>query len=227
MNIAIILSGGTGTRIGSDIPKQYLEMNGKPVIKYCMDTIFSCEEIDLVHIVADESWTDFISECIESEYKNKLNGYSVPGDNRQLSIYNALCDLEVKDDGTTRILIHDAARPFVKEHTIIELLAALDEYDGAIPVLPMKDTVYIAKDGKIDSLLDRNNVKAGQAPEAFIFDKYIEANRLLLPDRIRNINGSTEVAYLAGMSIKCIEGDEGNYKITTKDDLTRWQNESL
>lgn len=227
MNIAIILSGGTGSRIGADIPKQYLEMNGKPVIKYCMDTIISCKEIDLVQVVADEQWMDLISDCIEPGYKNKLSGYSMPGDNRQLSIYNALCDLEGKVESSARILIHDAARPFVKKHTIIELLSALDESDGAIPVLPMKDTVYIAKDGKIDSLLDRSTVKAGQAPEAFVFDKYIEANRLLLPDRIRSINGSTEVAYLAGMSIKCIEGDEGNYKITTKDDLIRWQNESL
>ena len=227
MNIAIILSGGTGNRIGTDIPKQYLEVNGQTIIKYCMDTIFSCEDIDRVHIVANEQWHELISSCIDSEHICKLKGFSKPGDNRQLSIYSALCDIEKYADSLDKVIVHDAARPFVKEETIVELLNALDECDGSIPVLPMKDTVYLTNDGKIDALLDRSAVKAGQAPEGFVFGKYIDANRALIPDKIMSINGSTEVAFLAGMSVKCIEGDEGNYKITTKDDLIRWQNESI
>lgn len=227
MNIAIILSGGTGNRIGTDIPKQYLEVKGKAVIKYCIDTIFSCNKIDCVQIVANEQWHEMISSCINSDYIEKFKGFSKPGDNRQLSIYNALCDIEKYADSSDKVIIHDAARPFVKESTIVELLKALDECDGSIPVLPMKDTVYLTNDGKIDSLLDRRAVKAGQAPEGFIFGKYIDANRALIPDKVMSINGSTEVAFLAGMSVKCIDGDEGNYKITTKDDLIRWQNESL
>lgn len=227
MNIAIILSGGTGNRIGTDVPKQYLSVKGNPVIKYCMDTIFSCEEIDCVQIVAHEEWHSFILECLDQTAKVKFKGFSLPGENRQLSIYNALCDVEKYADVSDKIIIHDAARPFVKERKVSELLETLTEYDGAIPVLPMKDTVYLIKDGKIDSLLERKSVKAGQAPEGFIFGKYIDANRALLPDKIKEINGSTEVAYLAGMSVKCIDGDEKNYKITTNEDLARWQNEGI
>jgi len=227
MNIAIILSGGTGNRVGIEVPKQYLNVNGQAVIKYCMDTIFSCNDIDFVHVVADKKWYDVILESINPYYKDKFKGFSLPGYNRQLSIFNALCDIEKYASLEDKLIIHDAARPFVKKDTITELLNALNDFDGAIPVLPMKDTVYLVGDGRIESLLNRDSVKAGQAPEGFLFGKYIEANRKLIPDKINYINGSSEVAFLAGMSVKCIDGDEGNYKITTKEDLTRWQNESI
>ena len=100
-----------------------------------------------------------------------------------------------------------------------------DKYElyCAMPVLPMKDTVYMSSDGKkIDSLIDRSTVYAGQAPEVFVLDKYIQANKLLLPDRILSINGSSEPAVMAGMNIALVNGDENNYKITTKADLERF-----
>lgn len=91
-------------------------------------------------------------------------------------------------------------------------------------MLPMKDTVYLSGDGRaVSSLLDRGKVFAGQAPEAFVFGKYYEANRALVPDKILEINGSTEPAVMAGMDIALIPGDEGNFKITTAADLERFQ----
>lgn len=227
MNIAIVLSGGTGSRMGLDIPKQYLKVCDKPVIKYSMDTILGCEKIDAVHVVADASWQELIKDCVEAEYMDKFKGFSVPGENRQLSIYNALRDISEYADEKDRVIVHDAARPFLKEQTLVDLISALDDFDGAIPVLPMKDTVYLSKDGHIESLLERSAVVAGQAPESFLFGKYLAANEALLPEKIKHINGSTEPAYLYGMSIKCIPGDEGNYKITTIDDLKRWQGEGV
>jgi 2-C-methyl-D-erythritol 4-phosphate cytidylyltransferase len=86
----------------------------------------------------------------------------------------------------------------------------------------MKDTVYLSNDGKkVSALLKREEVYAGQAPEMFVFGKYLEANRRLLPDDILKINGSTEPAILYGMDIAMIPGDEGNFKITTREDLER------
>jgi 2-C-methyl-D-erythritol 4-phosphate cytidylyltransferase len=84
--------------------------------------------------------------------------------------------------------------------------------------------VYVSEDGaRITSLLERSRIFAGQAPEAFLFGKYLEANRALLPERILKINGSTEPAVMAGMDIAMIPGDEGNFKITTKGDLERFR----
>ena len=93
-----------------------------------------------------------------------------------------------------------------------------------LPVLPMKDTVYESENGKtIDSLLERSHIFAGQAPEVFRLEPYYEANRNLLPNRILEINGSTEPAIMAGMDVVMIEGDEDNFKITTMADLKRFQ----
>lgn len=92
-----------------------------------------------------------------------------------------------------------------------------------LPVLPMKDTVYLGDGRQITSLLEREKVYAGQAPEAFVLGKYYEANERLLPDRIGQINGSTEPAIMAGMDIAMIPGEEGNFKITTQADLERFK----
>ena len=100
---------------------------------------------------------------------------------------------------------------------------ACREHDGVVPVLPMKDTVYLGDGRKITSLLDRGRVFAGQAPEAFLLGKYFEANRCLMPNQIDRINGSTEPAVMAGMDIAMIPGDEGNFKITTQMDLNRFK----
>ena len=122
------------------------------------------------------------------------------------------------------MLIHDAARPLLSSEMVSDCFDAIEGHDGVIPVLPMKDTVYFSEHGeKIDALLNRNKIYAGQAPEAFQLGKYYRATVELLPGEIFNINGSTEVAIRAGMDVVMIPGDEKNFKITTRADLERFQ----
>lgn len=225
MNVAVILAGGMGTRAGLEIPKQYYEVNGKPVISYCLHTVLIHEKIDAVQIVADIMWHGYIRQQLFSlTYNEKFRGFSVPGENRQHSIYNALTDILGYASGNDMVVIHDAARPCVSAVQIADCLKAAKGYDGALPVLPMKDTVYLSEDGKaVSSLLDRGKIFAGQAPETFVLGKYYEANRALWPDKILEINGSTEPAVMAGMDIALILGDEGNFKITTAADLERFR----
>lgn len=237
MVTALLLSGGTGTRIGGEIPKQYIEVKGRPVIAYCLRTLLSHEGIDGVQIVADEAWRETIRNCVEQIQEEgeasqqggrgnrKFRGFSAPGKTRQLSILNGLEDIRQYAGDSDCVLIHDAARPLVSAGQIWACIEAVRAgHDGALPVLPMKDTVYLSEEGRaVTSLLDRKKVFAGQAPEAFVLGKYYEANKALLPERILGINGSTEPAVLAGMDIAMIPGDEGNFKITTKQDLSRFQ----
>lgn len=220
MNIAIILSGGTGTRLGSQIPKQYLEVEGRTIISYCLEVLDQCSQIDAIQIVADDSWHDVIKRTQMSKFR----GFSKPGANRQLSIFNALEDVKQYAKEEDVVIIHDAARPCVTDKMIMDLVNACREHEGALPVLPMKDTVYMSEDGKvISSLLNRSQIFAGQAPEAFVFGKYYDANVRLLPEKILAINGSTEPAIMAGMDVAMIPGDENNFKITTVQDLERFQ----
>ena len=226
MNYAIVLSGGTGTRSGLKVPKQYYEVNNKPIIRYVVDTIEKCGEVDGVVIVAASEWHEYLSRHLASS--EKFLGFAEPGENRQLSIYNGLCFLKkrLSINDNDLVLIQDAARPNTSLGCILSCLSIADDEDGAMPVLPMKDTVYASETGKIVSgLLDRNTLFAGQAPESFRFGKYLAANEVLLPDKILEINGSTEPAILAGMNICMIPGDEGNYKITTSADLHRFEKE--
>jgi 2-C-methyl-D-erythritol 4-phosphate cytidylyltransferase len=223
MVVALILSGGTGVRLGADIPKQYIEVLGKPIISYCIETISNHNMVDAIHIVADDKWQGQIRKWLEEADSNgKFRGFSLPGENRQLSIYNGICDISAYAGDDDYVFIHDAARPFLSSEMISECVTSLLGHDGVVPVLPMKDTVYLSNDGKkVSSLLRRNEIYAGQAPEMFVLGKYIEANRRLLPDDILKINGSTEPAIMANMDIAMIPGDEGNFKITTKVDLER------
>ena len=231
MNIALILSGGTGTRLGTDIPKQYIDVCGKPIISYCFECISKHPLIDAIQIVAEEEWHELISECIgklvqtkEAEISSKFRGFSKPGATRQLSIYNGLVAIKAYADDNDCVFIHDAARPMLSAEQITDCLEAANGHDGVLPVLPMKDTVYSSTDGKtVTALLNRKEIYAGQAPEVFRLGKYYEANKQLLPDKILQINGSTEPAILAGMDIVMIPGDENNFKITTKSDLERFE----
>lgn len=220
MNIALVLAGGTGTRLGADIPKQYIEVRGKMIIDYCLETMEHSNDIAEVWIVADEMWREHIKKV------DKFKGYACPGRNRQLSIYNGLKAIEeslADKEKEVNVLIHDAARPFLTGKLIRECVKAVEGHDGVLPVLPMKDTVYYSEDGKvISSLINRDKLYAGQAPELFRLQPYIQANEALLPDKILLVNGSTEPAIMAGMDIVMIPGDENNYKITTKTDMKRF-----
>jgi len=238
MNIALILSGGTGTRLGADIPKQYIEVQGRPILLFALERLLNHNGIDALWIVAAREWQDTIAGWLSrmsggsgpaaNTYcgigKGKFRGFSLPGANRQLSILNGLEDIRKFADEDDWVLIHDAARPMLSSGLITEILNAAKGHDGAIPVLPMKDTVYASRDGRrITSLLDRSSIYAGQAPEVFRLGKYDEANRSLLPDAILKINGSTEPAVMAGMDIAMILGEEGNFKITTEADLEKFR----
>lgn len=232
MNYAIVLSGGVGTRMGLDVPKQYIRINEKMIVGFVLERLAQLEQIgglDGTVVVAAPEWR----AQIEKELPDDLTflGFAEPGENRQLSIYNGMKALEERVRGDfadinlqdSLVLVQDAARPDTSLELLQSCLRAAAEHDGAIPVLPMKDTVYMSEDGKeISALLDRSRVFAGQAPEAFRFGKYLAANEALLPERILRINGSTEPAILAGMDIAMIPGDEANYKITTREDLERF-----
>ena len=252
---AIILSGGTGSRMNMDIPKQYIEVDNRMIITESIRPFLEQDIVSDVRIVADKMWHDKIIDeyrVLSGDYFGndsflglyKFMGFSSPGENRQLSIFNALCDIKSDWDEDGLVIIHDAARPLVSVELIDKCIAALMGFDsitnngfavagidvnslihdGVMPVLPMKDTVYLSEDGKvISSLLNRDRLFAGQAPEVFKIDRYLEACKKLLPDKIMDIRGSTEPAVMDGMDVVMVNGDESNFKITTREDLDRYR----
>lgn len=225
MNISIILSGGIGSRMGLNQPKQYVEVNGHPIISYCISIFLNNKQTDALVIAVAEEWKDFIKNLVENLKPQKPVYYAQAGETRQYSIYNSL--KVVKENGykdNDIVLIHDAARPLVSNELIERCYEGCNEADGVMPVIPVKDTIYLSKDGKtIDSLLDRRQLWAGQAPETFKLGKYLKAHNDMDREDLLRINGSTELAYKAGLRCHMVAGDPMNFKITTPEDLSNFE----
>lgn len=228
MNVALLLSGGRGERMGGEIPKQYRKAGGRLIIAYSMETLFAHPDIDAVQIAAEPAWREVIAGCgvhlcSAGLWSRKFRGFSLPGKTRQLSVFYGLEAVRSYAKEKDYVLIHDAARPFVSSKQITDCIDSAKEHEGAMPVLPMKDTVYQSRDGRtVESLLERGFVYRGQTPEVFELGRYYEANVRLMPDEILKIHGSTEPAVMAGMDIALIPGDEENFKITTRVDLEKF-----
>ncbi|MCR4726592.1 MAG: 2-C-methyl-D-erythritol 4-phosphate cytidylyltransferase [Clostridia bacterium] len=223
MNIAIILSGGTGTRMKLSRPKQYLEVRDKPIIGYSLDLFERCKRIDKIVVVCHSDWKDFVAEYARKEGISKLFAFAPSGETRQESLFSGLKACAGVAEKDSVVLIHDAARPNLTED-LIERLLALDGFDGAMPVIGVKDTVYFSEDGsEISSLLDRDKLFAGQAPESFVFGPYFAVNNEVSVEELKRTRGSSEIAFRHGLKIKLVEGDENNYKITTTSDLEKFE----
>lgn len=219
VNAALILAGGTGTRMQMEgIPKQYLTIRDRPIISYCLSVFQQNEMINGIFITAEPKWREFLD--IQLKEIGKFSGYALPGESRQLSILNGLEVILEKMPCVDNVIIHDAARPLVTSDLITRCLAGLKEADGVMPSLPVKDTCYLSLDGTtISRLVPRNELYAGQAPEAFRFHPYLDAHKAMEISALKEIRGSSELAYRCGLDVKMINGLERNIKITTKDDL--------
>lgn len=222
-NYLILLSGGIGSRMKSNIPKQYLEINGKPILYYTLSSFDFSIFNKIVIVVADE-WKDFVVNKICSSFPADKIDFAKAGESRQDSILNGMLRIEDIAVDEDIVVIHDGVRPFVTQKLVNDLIEANKSYDGVMPVLPVKDTIYCSKDGEeISSLLNRNELFSGQAPESFKFGKYFDINKNLSKDELNNIKGSSEIAFKNNLSVGLIEGDENNFKITTLADLERFK----
>ena len=233
MNIAIILSGGVGSRMGLNMPKQYVEVCGRPILEYCLKTIITHDKINMVIIGVADEWLGFVKDIVLRIGAKIPVYYSKPGEIRQCTIINAL--KVAKQNGAKEsdvVLIHDGARPLLTSKLVTDCLVACKNADAVLPVIPVKDTTYLSQDGvHIDSLLERKTLWNGQAPEAFKFGSYYDANLKLTEEELNRITGSTEVSYRAGLKCVLIPGDTNNFKITTPEDLSNFEsiikNESI
>lgn len=212
MTAGLILAGGTGTRIvGYDTPKQFLEVGGKTIISYCLETFRNCTEIDMICVVADEQWHFQIGDYL----------FAPAGSSRQQSIYNGLKAL--KPYTPEYVIIHDSARPCVTVDDIRNLKLAALEFDGATPSLPVTETIYRSFNKKtIANTLNRDELFLGQTPECYDFEQYFAAHEKYA-DMLDCFRGSSEIAVNAGMKISLCKGNPNNFKITTNDDLNRFK----
>jgi len=227
MNIAIILAGGSGSRLSDVLPKQYIVVNNKPIFSYCMVTFNSNKNIDKIVIVAEKQWRDYIDEWIEKENITKFFGYADAGKSRQHSIFNSLEYInENIGNDEINVFIHDAARPNVTDKIIDDLSSAVKNHDGALPILQVTDTIYYTNTSEVvNDILNRDKLCIGQTPECFNFKKYLEANKNITDEEMSLVRGAAQLAFQQGLEVRLVPGDSINYKITTKTDLQSFKNQ--
>lgn len=220
MNVAILLSGGIGARLGSSTPKQYLDIKGKPLFMYSVEKFDASNLVDAIVIVAAIEWMQFAKGVICNSTIHTNVFYANAGRNREESVFNGLKAIEqfAKDDDI--VLIHDAVRPMFSPSDIDNCIEECKTYDGAIPVVSVKDATYQSSNGKtITGLLDRDHLFAGQSPEGFRFGPFLSAHKQIGLEDFQQIHGSAEMAIKAGLTISTFSGSERNFKITTIEDL--------
>jgi 2-C-methyl-D-erythritol 4-phosphate cytidylyltransferase/2-C-methyl-D-erythritol 2,4-cyclodiphosphate synthase len=212
---ALILAGGSGSRVGGDIPKQYLTVGGRPVIRRTIEVFLSHPAIETVQIVIGADDTELCT--------NALAGLDIPrpvtgGATRQESSRRGLEALE--DSNPDHVLIHDAARPFIDHATIGRVIAALDTAPAVLPAVPVADTLkrVAGTPPVVSATVDRQDVWRAQTPQGFRFAQILSAHRAAAGQEMTD---DTAIAEHAGLAVLLVTGNEDNFKITTQDDLQR------
>ncbi|MGL5649465.1 MAG: 2-C-methyl-D-erythritol 4-phosphate cytidylyltransferase [Clostridium sp.] len=215
MNSAIILAGGKGKRMDSNISKQYIELNGKPILYYTIKKIMSCSKIDEIIVVVPEDEIDYCRQEIVDKYDLKVDSIVVGGKERQDSVLNGLEAVKEKDI----VLIHDGVRPFLSNRIIEEGIKFARKYKCAAPGVMPKDTIKV-KDNRSFSkeTLDRSSLVAIQTPQVFEYNLILEYHRKV-KERGIGVTDDTSVVEFFGEKVYLYEGEYTNIKVTTPEDL--------
>jgi len=215
LNTAVlIVAAGRGVRAGAGLPKQYRTLAGRPMLRRTLLPFLAHERIDSVRVI--------IRSGHESLYRNATAGLDLfspvtGGDSRQESCLKGLESLRAAKP--VRVLIHDAARPFVDPATIDSVLDALDKAPGAIPALPVSDSLkQVTSDGRVDHSVGRANLWRAQTPQGFHFDAILDAHQRF--GSAAHVDDAA-VAEAAGLAIAVVPGSEDNFKVTSEDDVRR------
>lgn len=212
---AIIPAAGSGERFGEE--KQFKLLSGRPLFFHTLKLFLQSDYIDEIIVAVPSANVDSTHRDVLSMSAGKPVKVVAGGTRRQDSVKNGI---DVSDSDSTLVCIHDAARPFVTEDLIQRSISACEFADGAVVGIPSKDTVKFSENGLVKETLDREKIWLAQTPQCFHKNKLLQA---LDHAETENLTGTDESALMEamGFSIKLVEGDSNNFKITTKDDWIR------
>lgn len=219
---ALIVAAGRGSRVGADVPKQYLRLGATSVLHQAVAAFAGHAAVDRVQVVIHPDDRDLYARSLAIEDLSSGRGKLAPpvpgGASRQTSVRLGLEALApVAPDA---VLIHDAARPFVPADVIARVLAALAGYPGAIPALPVADTLKrAADDGTVAATVARKGLWRAQTPQGFRFADILTAHRRAASAGLDDLTDDAAVAEWAGLAVALVEGAPENVKITSPADV--------
>lgn len=221
MNIAVIFAGGSGTRMNTKSrPKQFLELNGKPIIIYTIELFDNHPLIDAIVVVCLQDWIPFLSKMLRKFEINKVISVVAGGDTGQSSIYHGLCAAEsyvaeVGDKERSVVLIHDGVRPLITEDTITDNIKTVLTSGACITCIPAYETFIIKDTKERISIPKRANSLIARAPQSFYLDNIISMHRRAIAENRFDFIDSCSMVSFYGQSVETIIGPMENIKITT------------
>ncbi|MBQ4646851.1 MAG: 2-C-methyl-D-erythritol 4-phosphate cytidylyltransferase [Candidatus Gastranaerophilales bacterium] len=214
-NYAIILASGTGSRFGSNVPKQFSKICNKTIIEYTIEAFEESDLIDKIILVVVDKYLDFVCNLVQKNNYKKIYKVIKGGLTRKESSFNGVFAI---DEINANVLIHDCARPFVSNRIIKDCICALKDYDAVNVAIPCTDTILEIKDNIIQSIPQRSNLRAVQTPQCFKLSTIKKAHQLSKND--------SEFSDDCGLVLKhnlcpifVVEGDVNNFKITYPNDF--------
>ena len=220
--IAVIFAGGTGVRMGAELPKQFIEVKGKPIMIHTLDIFENSPIVDEIYIACKEDYLDLLKKLIEQYKISKVCGI-VPGGTSALgSQYNGLAEAAKHNTEDAIVLIHDGVRPCINDE-LIEKVVRLTEEKGAVATCtPMFETPVVSKGGEIvEETPLRGDCYTAQAPQAFRLGELLEAHEVVRSKNpeYKGLVDSCSLLRSIGREVSILKGPRSNIKVTTPEDL--------
>ncbi|CAM2853772.1 IspD/TarI family cytidylyltransferase [Weissella confusa] len=222
MRTAIIIAGGSGKRMQQDIPKQFLSVNGKPILIYTVESFQNHPLIDQVLLVVKNGWEDMVWRYVDQYKLTKVKWVIAGGKIGQESINNGVQFLKDKISGKDTVVIHDGIRPIVDDYVLSDVVLTAEEKSNAVSALPYNEQIFLKDDDESTSnYIDRNTIMRVMTPQAYRFDLLVDGYDKALADNV----GMTDSSYTNTMMVELgyklyfALGSEKNIKITRPDDL--------
>lgn len=210
--IAIIVAGGSGKRMGNELPKQFLLLHGKPVLYYTLNTFLSAFDDLRIVVVLAEEYIDLGREIIDAYFDKERIKLAKGGATRFESVKNGLAQIHTE----SIIFVHDSVRCTITEELIKRCYQAALETGSAIPVIPCKDSLRMLEEDGSDKAVDRNKMVLVQTPQVFHSKILMPAFNIDFKDRFTD---EASVVEAFGMKVTLVKGEEDNLKITNPVDL--------
>ena len=226
MNIAVVLAGGVGARVGGAVPKQLLPLgDGRTVLEHSVDAFEHADCIDEVCVVMHPDYIATVEEMIAKNSWQKVKYVISGGKERWESSVNAIRLYQGQLSGVemaeSNILLHDAARPFVSEKIISDVCRALVDHEAVVVAVPSTDTVYEMQEGGVARIPKRSTIMRAQTPQAFRLGLIARAYETALNSGNMQVTDDCGVVfnYMTNQPIHIVAGEEQNKKITFKEDI--------
>jgi len=216
-NIVLLLASGSGSRVGSDIPKQFIEINGKCLFQYALETFENHINIDEIMLVCKSDYLEFAKQVVRQFGYKKVKRILAGGETRQESVYNGIFSVSAEE---ANILIHDAARPFVTNEMIDRVLEALVTNTAVSTVLPSTDTMFVTENNVVQSIPNRKDLFRVQTPQGFYLNTIRKAHHLAQKQDLKLATDDCSLVSHFGLGdIATVLGDELAFKVTSPLDL--------